>query len=317
MPIRNPFARRTAADEPALRPGSADVSAVGDLPKQPSFERVDTVGSMASSSTSMRSRRSQDTGDYKMSVVNDSGVYLPPSPTSERDAFWSTSGAHGHGNGHRRTYITSLSSLSRSSTDNHSSNNNNGNSPTAGGRSSLGDIEPFSISRESFDSYRRSFDISAKSPVVAANEWGSSAAGRQSLDSSTFRRNLSPGSVGIANANANAYARPSRLANDHRFPPADEGFEEVGLDDGRQGQAHAQTTASHATPTTAGSVASNFIRKRGAFFSKFGSDHTAEGGNAPLGRKRAPSGQGAELTPMDRNTSRPLAAVAAEPQEAQ
>lgn len=67
MPIRNPFARRTAVDEPTLRPGSPGTGSISDLPKLPSFERVDTVGSMASSSTSMRSRRSQDTGDYKMS----------------------------------------------------------------------------------------------------------------------------------------------------------------------------------------------------------------------------------------------------------
>ncbi|KAL1901854.1 hypothetical protein Sste5346_001557 [Sporothrix stenoceras] len=308
MPIRNPFARRTAADEPTLRPDSASNSSLSDLPKLPSFERVDTIGSMASSSTSMRSRRSQDTGDYKMSVVNDSGVYLPPSPTSERDAFWSTSasanGSNGHG-GHRRTYITSLSaSLSRSSTD------NNGHSPTAASRSSLGDIEPFSISRESFDSYRRSFDISAKSPVVASNEWGNNAGvGRQSLDSSTFRRKNTSSSNGSGGSQ-----RQSRLASEQRFPPADEGFEDVEFDDGRNHNHSSETANNEAATTTAGSVAANFMRKRGAFFSKFGSDHLAENGAT---RKRAPSGQGAELTPMDRNTSRPLTAVAAEPQEAQ
>lgn len=249
---------------------------------------------------------------HPCAVVNDSGVYLPPSPTSERDAFWSTS-ASANGTAHRRTYITSLSSLSRTSTD------NNGNSPTTAGRSSLGDIEPFSISRESFDSYRRSFDISAKSPVVAASEWGSSGAGRQSLDSSTFRKNTNSSGGGGGSA------RQSRLANQQRFPPADEGFEDVGLDDGRQanGGNHSATP----TATTAGGVASNFIRKRGAFFSKFGSDHAAadcgaDASTAPnpkflSSRKRAPSGQGAELTPMDRDTSRPLSAVAAEPQETQ
>lgn len=254
-------------------------------------------------------------------VVNDSGVYLPPSPTSERDAFWSTSAsANGsNGGGHRRTYITSLSaSLSRSSTD------NNGHSPTAASRSSLGDIEPFSISRESFDSYRRSFDISAKSPVVASSEWGNGCAGvgRQSLDSSTFRRNNTSSSNG-SGGNSGGSQRHSRLANEQRFPPADEGFEDVGLDDGRHGAivSHHSTSEATTVPTTAGSVAANFMRKRGAFFSKFGSDHVAENAAAADAtkstRKRAPSGQGAELTPMDRNTSRPLTAIAAEPQEAQ
>lgn len=99
MPIRNPFAKRPQgadAQDENLRP---DASA--------GFERVDTVGSKASSVLSIRTSRSQDTGDYKMSgeydlrnmsrgqpcvgpfpmhhklilatitVVNDSGVYLP------------------------------------------------------------------------------------------------------------------------------------------------------------------------------------------------------------------------------------------------
>ncbi|CAK7212154.1 hypothetical protein SBRCBS47491_001376 [Sporothrix bragantina] len=297
MPIRNPFARRTPADE---HPGLAAANgSAGDLQKQPSFERVDTVGSMASSSTSMRSRRSQDTGDYKMSVVNDSGVYLPPSPISERDAFWSSSNGNGHG--HRRTYITSLSSLSRSSTDNAAAD-----SPTGAGRSSLGDIEPFTISRESFDSYRRSFDISAKSPVspvIGSGEWGNGAIGRQSLDSASWRSIKSP-------------LNGSSMRHQTRFPPADEGFEDVGLDDGRHQQHQQHNNPVTSVGATASSAASNFIKKRGAFFSKFGSDHNADG---TTGRKRGQSGQGAELTPMDRDTSRPLDSVVApaQPQEAQ
>ena len=57
-------------------------------------------------------------------MVNDSGVYLPPSPV-EKEPTWP------------RRY------LSRNSTDTKSSVG--------------GEIEHFSISRESFDSYRRSF----------------------------------------------------------------------------------------------------------------------------------------------------------------
>lgn len=72
MPIRNPFTRRpgVVTNDENLRPQS---------PHAPGFERVDTVGSKASSVLSIRSARSQDTGEYKMSVVNDSGVYLPVS----------------------------------------------------------------------------------------------------------------------------------------------------------------------------------------------------------------------------------------------
>ncbi|CAK7568435.1 MAG: hypothetical protein SEPTF4163_006425 [Sporothrix epigloea] len=304
MPIRNPFARRTTAEE---SPGQADPAspAAGSLHKQPSFERVDTVGSMASSSTSMRSRRSQDTGDYKMSIVNDSGVYLPPSPTSERDAFWSSSNGNSNGNGHRRTYITSLSSLSRQSIDNAN------DSPAGAGRSSLADIEPFTISRASFDSYRRSFDISAKSPVspvspVTGSGDGSFSGGigRQSLDSATWRPKK-------ATMNGSSMRQT-------RFPPADEGFEDVGLDDGRQQQQ--QQTNGHSNfsgnpvasvGASASNAASNFIKKRGAFF-KFGSDHAAEN---PSSRKRGQSGQGAELKSMDRESSRPVESIATAAQQ--
>jgi len=64
MPIRNPFARRHAAEPETSRPGSAAGSVKGT---HPGFERVDTVGSKASSALSIRSNRSQDAEAYKMS----------------------------------------------------------------------------------------------------------------------------------------------------------------------------------------------------------------------------------------------------------
>lgn len=228
MPIRNPFARR---------PGSAvavdETAQAEQNPATPGFERVDTVGSKASSVMSIRSAKSQDNGEYKMSVVNDSGVYLPPSPPEEKGQW-------------PRRYLSS-----RASTDT---------------RSSIGDIEPFSISRESFDSYRRSFDISARSPVH-----GSEIPARQSLDSARF-------------------PRLPRSAINHKMerqpPTAEENFEDVGLDD--QKQQHNQ----HAQQP----------RKRG-FFSKF-SEIQEKDPNQPavsrfLGRKRGQSGQGAELGSID------------------
>lgn len=69
MPIRNPFARRPGAaviQDENVRPGSAAGSNHVD-PAHPGFERVDTVGSKASSALSIRSSKSQDTGAYKMS----------------------------------------------------------------------------------------------------------------------------------------------------------------------------------------------------------------------------------------------------------
>lgn len=221
MPIRNPFARR---------PGSIIVQDENERPEAdrsqtPTFERVDTVGSKASSILSIRTTKSRDTGEYKMSVVNDSGVYLPPSPT-EAQGVWPRK------------------HLSRNSSDT---------------RSSFGDIEHFSISRESFDSYRRSFDISARSPISPTD-----VPTRQSLDSARF-------------------PRLPRSALDRSFerqpPTAEEGFEDVGLEDKPQ------------------------PRKRG-FFSKFSESQDPSSQPAVSrfltthSRKRAPSGQGAELGSM-------------------
>lgn len=64
MPIRNPFTRRPQADEGLRPPLTIDPP----LKTPPGFERVDTVGSKASSAAlSISSRRSNDTGEYKMS----------------------------------------------------------------------------------------------------------------------------------------------------------------------------------------------------------------------------------------------------------
>lgn len=67
MPIRNPFATFVANKRPGndenIRP---DLLAVKDA-AHPGFERVDTVGSKASSALSIRSAKDNDNGDYKMS----------------------------------------------------------------------------------------------------------------------------------------------------------------------------------------------------------------------------------------------------------
>lgn len=67
MPIRNPFARRPGGpvvNDENLRP---EFAADGSRTALPGFERVDTVGSKASSAVSVRSGKSQDNGEYKMS----------------------------------------------------------------------------------------------------------------------------------------------------------------------------------------------------------------------------------------------------------
>ncbi|KAI1845309.1 hypothetical protein JX265_005466 [Neoarthrinium moseri] len=233
MPIRNPFARRVGNDE-NVRP---ELLSAQDA-SHPGFERQDTVGSKASSALSIRSAKSQDNGDYKMSVVNDSGVYLPPSPSEEK-GLWP-----------RRPAVPSRTSMDT--------------------RSSIGDIEHFSISRESFDSYRRSFDITARAPVLHE------LPARQSLDSARFPR----------------FPRTSvRDPSFDRAPPtAEEGFEDVGL--------HDETKQPAQQPP----------KKRG-LFARFGDSQEPSAHNQGMsrfipGRKRAQSGgQGAELGTMERPKS--------------
>lgn len=237
-PFRNPFNKKapivngvpTIADE-NIRPS---LSVRGDQ----ASERSSYTGSRASSSLSIKPRK-EETAEYKLSVVNDSGVYLPPSPP-EKKSFWQ-----------------------KSPTSTMSSNH----------RSMLNENEPFSISRESFDSYRRSFDISARSPVYPHE----STATRQSLDSTMSGPSRSA-------IKSDSSSRPEPTTED------EEGFEDVGLnDEGKQPP------------------------KKKSIFARFGDNsETPVTGDAPRptsshrgfhlpGRKRGQSlGQGAELGNMDR-----------------
>ncbi|KAI5250540.1 hypothetical protein AUEXF2481DRAFT_43665 [Aureobasidium subglaciale EXF-2481] len=204
MPIiRNPF-RRT---EETARP----------VEPQPESRKV----------SAPRSIEIKEPAEYKLSEINDSGVYLPPSPT-ERKAFWSTK-----------------SSSSTNSSTNH--------------RAMLSE-EPFNISRESFDSYRRSFDISARSPVIPPE-----GRPRQSLDSSHHRQ-----------------PPRSSLALNRPLPTADEGFEDVGLEDPKPKK---RGFLSRLTDSNDDGPDSRPTSSHHGFH--FGS-----------GRKRGQSGTGAELKPM-------------------
>ncbi|KAJ5677611.1 uncharacterized protein N7477_003244 [Penicillium maclennaniae] len=159
-------------------------------------------------------------------IVNDSGVYLPPSPP-EKQSFW-----------HRYPGST------RSS--NH--------------RDLVDENEPFSISRESFDSYRRSFDICALSPVAYADAVPS----RTSLDS---RFSRSPG------MSSGRFEKPD--------PMEEEKFEEVGLND-------------EAKPKKKG-IFARFGDNSDT--SQSGTKSTSFGFHIP-GRKRGQSGGASELCAM-------------------
>ncbi|EED24087.1 conserved hypothetical protein [Talaromyces stipitatus ATCC 10500] len=179
-----------------------------------------------------RNSREEVPNEYKLSVVNDSGVYLPPSPP-EKQSFWSRS---------------------------------SNKTPTTNHRNLVDENEPFSISRESFDSYRRSFDISAKSPVLYADNIQS----RTSLDSRFSRLS----------------ERPSTKSQTTGAPQTmeEETFEDVRLAD------------EDVKPKKKGLFAR---------FGDNSSENTGNNNNRPSsshlgfrlpGRKRGQSGQGAELS---------------------
>ncbi|KAL1644761.1 hypothetical protein SLS58_004226 [Diplodia intermedia] len=228
MPIRNPFRRG---------PGGVDVQ---DENQRPSVARgrSEETGFQRAKTTGSKPVEIQEK-EYKLSEINDSGVFLPPSPT-EKSSFWG--------------------GKSRAST---SSNH----------RSVLSETEPFSISRESFDSYRRSFDISARSPVCENLD----VRPRQSLDSRRLPR---------SSLNERRFERP--------ISTTEEDFEDVGLND--------EPRLNEEPPK----------QKKKGFFARFGdsSENLAKPDARPSsglgfhlvgGRKRGQSGQGAELSPMSRS----------------
>ncbi|KAF9740578.1 hypothetical protein PMIN06_000303 [Paraphaeosphaeria minitans] len=239
MPIRNPF-RRTTGVEVVDEAKPADGTATKPV-------------------------QIKEPAEYKLSEINDSGVYLPPSPT-EKPTFW-----------HSKSNVSTTSS-------NH--------------RSLLNENEPFSISRESFDSYRRSFDISARSPIPDCLDprTRQSLDARRSLDtrrSLDVRRSRAPPRVSLQER------RPASSANEG--VPEEGGFEDVGLNDEPKPQP----------------------KKRG-IFARFGDNHDADAAKEDksashhhftfTARKRAQSGgQGSEMKSMSKpSTPQPPTAEAVE-----
>jgi len=219
MPIRNPFKKSVTAFE-IHEQNSRDAAEKG-------FQQANVNG--------IKSLEINEATEYQLSEINDSGIYIPPSPPPKDRSFFS-----------RSSTSTSYSTQRGTPTDTN---------------------EPFNISRESFDSYRRSFDISARSPIPSFD-----TPARQSLDSRRILHSQS--------------SRPSFQGRhiDRPHASVEEGFEEVGLND-------------EAKP----------IKKRGLFSRFGDSDPNApvapDAKPAPshhsflqfTGRKRGQSGQGAEL----------------------
>ncbi|KAI9713991.1 MAG: hypothetical protein M1820_000721 [Bogoriella megaspora] len=199
--------------------------------------------------------------EYKLSEISVDGTYLPPSPNENPRTFW-----HSRSNTSRSTTSSNYRSMLSENND------------------------QFNISRESFDSYRRSFDISARSPVATIDH--SAYPPRQSLDSRQARLQASR----IPSSGTPPLPRtPAK-------PLEDDVFEDVGLND-EPAKPHANT------------------KKRG-IFARFGgeSEQTlTQGDSRPSsshhgfhfggGRKRGQSGQGAELGSMRRDNQAPEVTV--------
>ncbi|KAH7130588.1 hypothetical protein B0J11DRAFT_255327 [Dendryphion nanum] len=244
MPIRNPF-RRTAGAEAVdeQQRNAADRD----------FQNTPVGGA--------KPLQIKEPAEFKLSEINDSGVYLPPSPTTEKPTFWH----------------------SKSNTSTTSSNH----------RSMLNETEPFNISRESFDSYRRSFDISARSPIPDCLDPlpRQSLDARRSLDtrhSLDVRRSRAPGRSSLQ--------QERRTGTTNEATAEEAGFEDVGLND---------------EPKP--------VKKRG-IFARFGDNSNSDAATKEeerpssshhhfnfTGRKRAQSGQGSELKSMGNKQAAPKA----------
>ncbi|KAF2460765.1 hypothetical protein BDY21DRAFT_279185 [Lineolata rhizophorae] len=253
MPIiRNPFRRGVAGDTTAVQDENA--RPIGTrTPPEGGFQQTKVVGAHPVDI--------KEPIEYKLSEINDSGVYLPPSPP-ERRGFWT-----------------------RSTTSTTSSTH----------RSVLSEAEPFNMSRESFDSYRRSFDISARSPVM---DHADALRPRQSLDSRQAR--LQPRSSLHEQRRANGGAGV-------RGPTAEEreaDFEDVGLNEEPKQQLPVKKRGlfarfgDSASDVNVNNQGQQQQQQQGADANRPGS--SGHHGFHFSGRKRGQSGQGAELKNMNR-----------------
>ena len=196
--LRNPFRKQDENLRPPLHPaesrssrdGSVKSSEVSGDDKEPVEYKLSGKSRCPGHSPplppSPSARRRHADPTRPPPEISDNGAYLPPSPPlsatdSTRRSFWAAS--------------TTSSRTSTSTSHNH----------RALLHANSGD-DQFSISRESFDSYRRSFDISARSPVR------DSAPPRQSLDSRTF-------SPPLPRASAAAERRPPSSVTSSPAPP--------------------------------------------------------------------------------------------------
>ncbi|PYH87280.1 hypothetical protein BO82DRAFT_349791 [Aspergillus uvarum CBS 121591] len=171
-PFRNFLSRKSAAP-----PNGGEI--ITTLDNSSTTSRL-SIDGQRSTPLSFRKSFEKEPPEYKLSVVDANGAYLPPSPP-EKQSFWPKYPGSPKSSHHRDL---------------------------------VDENEPFSISRESFDSYRRSFDISARSPVCYTDALPS----RTSLDSRVSRMTSPPSTL-----HTGLCRQPESME--------EEQFEDVGLDD--------------------------------------------------------------------------------------
>ncbi|KAK5137406.1 hypothetical protein LTR08_008984 [Meristemomyces frigidus] len=275
MPIiRNPFRRQ---DENA-RPATA-TSALNGVEALPKGAGTPTAKAKA---VEIKEQEKQP-AEYQLSEINDSGVYLPPSPPARR-SFWSTTATNTNTASSRST--TSSHHRSLLATDAHAN-------------------EQFGISRESFDSYRRSFDISARSPVTGAGPTRASLDTRGSLDARawpSFQPLVPPPPP--TTRSSSSFTRGSQVP----AQTAETAEEENAPDATAAAAAAADANAFEDVDIADKPAVAQQPKKRGLFsrITDSGDHHgerpgSADGGRSSwhhLGRKRGQSGSGAELGSM-------------------
>ncbi|KAK6544404.1 hypothetical protein TWF694_001100 [Orbilia ellipsospora] len=192
--FRFPFSRKAqptappAATAPVEDPAPIAEAPVVEDSTTRSHKREKSSGSI---SIITRRSREEDNNVYKLSTVNDSGVYLPPSPV-EKKGYWGR----------------------REST--------NGSPIEVPNSEDIG----FAISRESFDSYRRSFDISARTQVSDSQ--------RASMQSS--RSSLEALGWGMSSLDAKPNRMPSIDVSETVSDDEDGEFRDIDLNDNSQAQ---------------------------------------------------------------------------------
>ncbi|EPS40749.1 hypothetical protein H072_5384 [Dactylellina haptotyla CBS 200.50] len=227
--FRFPFSKKS---QPAVAPVAAPVEEPAVVAEPAPVEdstakshrREKSTGSL---SIITRRSREEDSGTYKLSTVNDSGIYLPPSPV-EKKAFWG-----------RRESV-------------------NGSPQEVPDSQDIG----FAITRESFDSYRRSFDISARTQV-SDSQRASMQSSRSSFDALGW---------GISSLDAKPNRLPSINVSESASEDEDDEFRDVDLNDNSQAQ-----------------------KKRG-FLGRFVPGHTADVVSKPAADEQIPNGRNRSST---------------------